>query len=84
MARSAPKRVLAEISPVGIHRQLIAFVAVRQRLRLHFWRWQCGWSVFGFVGLRLQRPAGLQGNALAQAVNGVTGSSPLTLRRVDY
>jgi hypothetical protein len=31
------------------------------------------------IGLRLQRPAGLQRNALAQAVDRVTRSSPLTL-----
>ena len=72
-AQRAEAGVGGDIHPVGIHRQPVAFVAVRQRLRLHFFGdGNADGRFFGFVGLRLQRPAGLQGNTLAQAVNGVT------------
>ena len=76
-AQRAEAGVGGDIDAVGIHREPIAFIAVRQRLRLDLFgnRDADGRFVWLF-SLRLQRPAGLQGDALAQAVDGVTEIVP--------
>jgi hypothetical protein len=68
---------------VGVHRELIAFIAVRQRLRLHlFSDGDADGRFVWLFSLRLQRPAGLQGDALAQRLTASPRSSPLTLSDV--
>ncbi len=68
MARSAPKRVLAvSVAPCGVHREPIAFIAVRQRQRRHpVLDHHLDRRAVRFFHRR-QRPAGLQGDALAPA-----------------
>ncbi len=72
-AQRAEAGVGGDVYAVGVHRELVAFIAVRQRLRLYlFGNGDTDGRLVWLFSLRLQRPAGLQGNALAQAVDCVT------------
>ncbi len=72
-AQCAKAGVGGDVYAVGVHRELVAFIAVRQRLRLHlFGNGDTDGRLVRFFGLRLERPASLQGDALAQAIDGVT------------
>ncbi len=76
-AQRAEAGVGGDIHPVGIHRELIAFVAVRQRLRLHFFgNGNADGRFFRLISLRLERPAGLQGDTLTQTVHRITEIVP--------
>ncbi len=76
-AQRAEAGVSGDIDAVGVYREPIAFIAVRQRLRFYLFSDGNADSRFVWLfSLRLQRPAGLQGNALAQAVDGVTEIVP--------
>lgn len=78
-AQRAEAGIRPEGNALGGHLQLVAFIAVRARNgRDLFGNHHVNRRRFRRRQLRLQRPAGLTGDALAPAAGGIPKSSPVT------